>query len=89
MAQSSREAPPAGPLLLGRGGGGGLTSWRQAYWIDLELTTATVSADVLRDAGGRAKELWPAEDLPEWPRTAEGPNETRCQGRSKTRVLLS
>jgi hypothetical protein len=35
--------------------------------IDLPLTTATVSDELLRDAAGRAQELWPVEDLPEPP----------------------
>jgi hypothetical protein len=26
-------------------------------------------ADLMRDAAGRAKELWPAPDLPDWPGT--------------------
>jgi hypothetical protein len=92
-ARNPREARPDAPLLVGRGGGGSLNSWRQEYWlwplpppgdllvacewpeIGLELSTATVNAAVFRDAARRAQELWPAEDLPEWPGTATDPNE--------------
>lgn len=70
--------PPSGPLLSGRGGGGGLTVFRQDYWlwplppggdlliacewpnVGLELTTARIDADQLRDAAARSRELWPA-----------------------------
>jgi hypothetical protein len=42
----------------------------------IELTTATVSADLLRDAANRAKELWPPPDLPDWPGTGDRPGPT-------------
>jgi hypothetical protein len=49
--------PPSGDLVIA-------CEWPE---IDLPLTTATVSAELLRDAAGRAQELWPVEDLPEPP----------------------
>jgi hypothetical protein len=41
--------------------------------IELPLSTVTLSADLIRDAAGRAQQLWPAEDLPEWPGNQERP----------------
>jgi hypothetical protein len=47
--------PPPGDLLIA-------CEWPNA---GIELTTATFSADVLRDAASRAQELWPPPDAPE------------------------
>jgi len=44
--------------------------------IGLQLTTAKVSAELILDAAQRSKELWPAEDLPEWPGSTGDPNDT-------------
>lgn len=33
IARNPRDAPPEGPLLMGRGGGGSRNSWRQDYWL--------------------------------------------------------
>jgi hypothetical protein len=35
----------------------------------IDLPTAMVSADLLREAADRAQQLWPAPDLPGWPDT--------------------
>lgn len=47
--------PPPGELIVA-------CEWPNA---DIELTTTTINADLLRDAAGRARELWPTPDLPE------------------------
>jgi hypothetical protein len=49
--------PPSGELVIA-------CEWPN---LDLPLTVASVDADAIREAAGRAKELWRAEDLPEWP----------------------
>ena len=49
--------PPPGDLLIA-------CEWPNA---GIELTTATVNADVLREAARRAQELSPPQDAPEWP----------------------
>jgi hypothetical protein len=61
--------PPPGELVIA-------CEWPNA---GVEFTTATISADLLRNVAGRAKELWPAPDVPEWPGTggpASYPNPT-------------
>lgn len=92
------QAPPQGPLLRPRGGGGSRSVWRQEYWLwplppsgdlliawewpnaDTDLTMTIISADPLLDAAGRARELWPAEDLPEWPGATPGPPSSPLSG---------
>jgi hypothetical protein len=55
--------PPPGDLLLA-------CEWPNA---GIEFSTATISADLLLEAAGRASELWPAPDLPEWPGPGHAP----------------
>jgi hypothetical protein len=55
--------PPPGDLLIA-------CEWPD---LDLSLTTVTVSADPIRDAAGRAQQLWPPDDLPDWPGNKERP----------------
>ena len=49
--------PPRGELVIA-------CEWPN---VNVELSTATIGADRLREAAERARELWPDEDLPEWP----------------------
>lgn len=55
--------PPPGDLLIA-------WEWPNA---DTALTTTTIRADPVLDAASRAHELWPVEDLPEWPGRPPGP----------------
>ncbi len=51
--------PPAGELLIA-------CEWPN---VGLEPTTTRISADQLRDAAARSRELWPALDVPQGPRS--------------------
>jgi hypothetical protein len=55
--------PPPGELLIA-------CEWPN---VGLGLTTTTISADELREAAARSRELWPAPDLPEWPGPDDNP----------------
>jgi hypothetical protein len=56
--------PPPGDLIVA-------CEWPNA---GIELTTATIPGDLLHDAAGRAQELWPAPDLPQWPGAGDRPS---------------
>ncbi len=55
--------PPSGELLFA-------CEWPVQ---GIELTTEVLDADVIRSAAARARELWPAADLPERPRPTPEP----------------
>lgn len=49
--------PPRGGLLIA-------CEWPNA---GIELSTATISAELLHQAANRARTLWPPPDVPDWP----------------------
>lgn len=74
------EPTPSGPLLIQRGGGGGMHRWDMRFWCwplppagpfsfvvewpseSIELTRVEIDTAPIREAAGRAVELWPDDD---------------------------
>jgi hypothetical protein len=79
-AADQSASPPDGLVLRARRGGGSRSAWCQQYWllppagdvlfavewphVQIESTIATVSADPILKAAGRARPMWPGWEGP-------------------------